>query len=138
MARAQAAFRLAFGVMLLGFFCMPIFGWKLPEVPPHAMEFRNALIDSGYVFPVIYAVYLCVGLAYVTNLFVPLATIVLFPITFNIVLYHVFLVPAKLPVTAIIVVPHAVMIAICWRAYGPLFTARFRRQWRHVQSGPRE
>jgi len=117
-------FRILTGIMLVGFFLMWVFAWKLPDVPPTAQKLREGLITAGYFFPLIGIVYLLVGVSYVTNRFVPLATIVLFPITLNIVLYHLFLIPETLPRTAVLAVPNAVMIYTCWDVYKPLLKAK--------------
>ena len=103
---------------------MGVSGWKLPEVPSDAKAFRDALLAAGYVFPTIITVYLLVGISYLTNRFVSLATVVLFPITLNVFMYHVFLAPSKLPFTAVLIIPNAVMIYACREAYQPLLRAK--------------
>ncbi len=109
------------GLMFLGFFLMWALDWELPSVPPAADSFRSALLQAGYIFPVIALVYLLVGLACVTDRFVPLAAVVLFPVTLNIVLYHLFLVQSKTPLTAFVVLPNAFLAYISRAAYKPLF-----------------
>jgi putative oxidoreductase len=117
-------FRILTGIMLVVFFFMWLFAWQPPDVPPAAQKLRDGLIAAGYFFPLICITYLLVGAAYLTNRFVPLATIVLFPITLNIVLYHLFLIPATLLRTAVLAVPNAVMIYACWDVYKPLLKAK--------------
>ena len=112
------------GLMFLGFFLMWALDWELPSVPPAAESFRSAILEAGYFFPAIALVYLLVGLACVSDRFVPLAAIVLFPVTLNIVLYHVFLVQSKILLTAFVVVPNAFLAYISREAYKPLFRSR--------------
>lgn len=110
--------------MLVVFFLIGALGWQLPEAPPAATALRDALFAAGYFFPAIYLVYLIVGVAYLTNRFVPLATIVLVPITLNVFVYHLFLAPATLPVSGVLVVPNLLMIYACREAYMPLWQAK--------------
>ncbi len=116
--------RILFGLMFIGFFFMWVSDWPLPDVPPRATKLREGLLAAGYFFPIINIVYLLVGVSYLTNRFVPLATIILFPITLNVVLLHLFLVQSMLPRIAILVIPQAVMIYACWDAYKPLLSSR--------------
>ena len=85
---------------------------------------REALLKAGYFFPTITVVYLLVGVSYLTNRFVPLATIVLFPVAFNVVLYHLFLIPSTLPVTGVLLIPNLFMFYACREAYRPLLQSR--------------
>ena len=127
MSTAWVALRIAFGVMLIAFAGMMTFGWDPPDVPARAGALRDQLAEAGYVFPTIAIVYLAVGVSYVAGRFVALATIVLFPITLNVVLFHAFLVPETLHLTAFLVVPQVVMLCACREAYRPLLRARPRR-----------
>ncbi len=122
--RLAKALQIMFGIMFLGFFLMWVFGWEPPSVPPAAESLRNALLEAGYFFPAVYLVYLFVGLACVTDRFVPLAAIVLFPITLNIILYHIVLVPSKIPLTTFVVIPNAYLAYVSRDAYRPLLRPR--------------
>jgi len=113
-----------FGVMFLAFFLLWVLDWELPSVPPEAESFRSAILEAGYIFPAIALVYLLVGVACVTDRFVPLAAVVLFPVTLNIVLYHVFLVQSKILLALFVVVPNAFLAYISREAYKPLFRSR--------------
>jgi uncharacterized membrane protein YphA (DoxX/SURF4 family) len=58
-----------------------------------ATLFVTGMVASVYLFPVIKVLEIIVGLAFVFGRFVPLATVVIFPIVLNIVLFHAFLAP---------------------------------------------
>jgi putative oxidoreductase len=116
--------QLLIGLMFLGFFLMWAFHWKLPGVPPAADSLRRALLEAGYFFPVVAFVYLLVGLACITDRFVALAAIVLFPVTLSILLYHAFLVQSRVLLTAFVVVPNAFPAYVSRDAYRPLFRPR--------------
>lgn len=117
------ALRILIGVMFLAFFLMAVLGWKPPEVSPPAQSLRSALLEAGYFFPIIYGVFFLVGAACVTNRFVPLAAIMLFPITLNSVLYHSFLNPPTLWISLFLVVPNLFLIYVSWEPYRPLLRA---------------
>ena len=120
----SGALRVLVGIMFLAFFLMAVLNWEPPEVSPAAMSLRTALQEAGYFFPIIYGMFLLVGAACVTNRFVPLAAIMLFPITLNSVLYHSFLNPPTLGIPLFLVVPNLFLIYISWEHYRPLLRAR--------------
>jgi hypothetical protein len=71
-------------------------------VPPLAGQFIGALIQSHYMI-VVFALELACGLLLLANRYVPLALTTLAPIIVNIVLVHLFLAPAGLPLAAVVV-----------------------------------
>ncbi len=68
----------------------------VPPPPEAGMKFLGALAGSGYFFPFLKSVEVLGGLALLTNMFAPLALIILAPIIINIFLYHFFLAPEGL------------------------------------------
>ncbi len=79
------AFWLVFGTNgFLHFFSPP-----QPSGP--AADFMQALENSGYVMPLVYATQIAAGLMLLTRYFIPLALLLLAPIVANILLYDVFL-----------------------------------------------
>lgn len=66
----------------------------LPEYTPHASAFLDALTATGYIFPLIGALEMLCGAAFVVGRFVALAAVVLAPIAVNIVLVHGMLDPS--------------------------------------------
>lgn len=84
--------RILFGLLLIVFGANKFLGFMpMPELSGGAGDFMGALAKTGYIFPVVGAVELGVGLLLVLNFFTPLALIILFPISVNIVLFHLFL-----------------------------------------------
>src|SRR5687767_8277842 len=90
---------LLFLVSSLGFFfnLMPA-----PELGEGGKLFFTGLIASKYVMPVVKVIELLVAISFLTGRFVPLATVIIFPITLNIVLFHAFLAPEGMIVPVII------------------------------------
>ena len=84
--------RILFGLILVVFGANKFLHFMpMPELSGQAADFMSALGKTGYIFPVIGAVELGVGLLLILNMFTPLALIILVPISVNIVLFHLFL-----------------------------------------------
>lgn len=87
-------------------------------------QFLDGILSTGYLFPLVKGVELAAGAMLVAGLWVPLATVLLAPIVVNILLYHLFLNPAGLPLATLIV---ALQVAVAWRhreAFAPLLRPR--------------
>ncbi|MBL4847338.1 MAG: DoxX family protein [Planctomycetes bacterium] len=96
----------------------------IPIPPPTgaAAEFMGGLAAAGYFFPLLKGTEIVVGLALLSNRFVPLALVVLAPITINIVAFNI-LEPAGLPLAILIV---GLQGGLAWyhrAAFRPLLTA---------------
>jgi putative oxidoreductase len=88
--------RILFGLVLLGFGLLGIYFYFVGVTPPMqypepAKKFMNALQDTGYMMLILSCLYVLVGASMLINRFVPLALILMTPISVNIVLFHVFL-----------------------------------------------
>jgi putative oxidoreductase len=95
-----------------------------PELKGVAKTFMDGMQATTYFLPLLMGTQMACGLAFVTSLFVPLATIVIFPITLNILLYHVFVDPKGLPV-AIPLILGNLFLAIAYRkSYAGLLSPR--------------
>ncbi|MFH1496374.1 MAG: DoxX family protein [Verrucomicrobiota bacterium] len=94
-------------------------------MPEGAVAFAGALVESGYMMPLIGITQLFVGLCLLTNLFVPLALVVFFPFMLNSVLFHVYLEPAGLPMAGVFMALNLFLAFLYRAAYRPLLTAKF-------------
>ncbi|HTI72189.1 MAG TPA: DoxX family membrane protein [Candidatus Limnocylindria bacterium] len=68
-----------------------------PELKGNAKIFMAGVEASVYLLPFIKITELVCGIAFVVGRFVPLATVVIFPVTLNIVFYNAFVGPEGLP-----------------------------------------
>jgi uncharacterized membrane protein YphA (DoxX/SURF4 family) len=95
------------------------------EMPPEkAMAFAMALMNTGYMMPLIKGVETLCGLLLLVNRFVPLALVLLAPVIVNIVAFHLFLAPSG---AAMVIVILGLELYLAWAyraAYRPLLTAR--------------
>ena len=67
-----------------------------PELHGNVKVFMDGVNASVYLLTLIKVTELLCSIAFLSGRFVPLATIVIFPITLNILLYHAFLAPEGL------------------------------------------
>ena len=75
-----------------------------PEMPEAAGSFYGALLGSGYLVPLLGATKLTAGIFLLAGILVPLALTLLAPVVVNIVLFHVFLDPAGMPIAIVVLV----------------------------------
>ena len=93
-------------------------------MPENAMQFLGALVNSGYMMPLIGATHLFVGTLLVFNRWVPLALVVFAPFMVNSVAFHLFLERSGLPMALIF---GGLLLYLAWvhrGAYRPLFQTR--------------
>lgn len=115
--------RILFGVILIIFGANKFLGFMpMPELSGQAGDFMGALGATGYIFPVVGAVELGVGVLLVLNLFTPLALVVLVPISVNIVLFHVFLDIGGIVPAAVVAGLNALFLIINLSAYLPMLS----------------
>ena len=63
-------------------------------MPEGAAAFGAALMNTGYMFPLIMGTQMIVAVLLLVNRFVPLALVLIAPVVVNIIGFHVFLAPA--------------------------------------------
>jgi uncharacterized membrane protein YphA (DoxX/SURF4 family) len=109
--------RLLFG---LAFFVFGLNGFlQFMANPPMSQEagaLMGAFAQTGYFFPLIKIIEIIVGLMFLTNLFVPLAAVLITPILVGITTIHLFLNPAGLPMMIILHLIHG-FIAYGYKDY---------------------
>lgn len=71
---------------------------KMPQMTADQTTFMTGIKVAKYLFPLIKVTELVAGLMLLIGRTAPLATIIIFPITLNIFLYHAFLGPKELPI----------------------------------------
>ena len=95
-------------------------------LPAGATAFAGALMNTGYMFPLIMATQLLVGTLLLLNRFVPLALALLAPFIVNSIAFHIFLEPSGRPMALIVL---AFELYLAWtyrRAFRPMLAARAR------------
>ena len=95
-----------------------------PEMKGNAKLFMDGIMATGYFLTLLKVTELVCGLAFVTGLFVPLATVVIFPITLNILFYHALVAPEGLPVAIPLMLGNLFLAYACRKNYKTLLAAK--------------
>ena len=122
-SKVTLALRIILGLILIIFGANKFLGFMpSPELPEAAGNFMGALANTGYMFPLIGAVEVIVGLLLILNKWVPFALILLAPVAVNMVLFHLKLAPAGIAPAALVTILNAVLIYVNWDKFKQLFT----------------
>lgn len=76
----------------------------VPEATGSVKIFNDGIAASIYLMPTVKVFELLCAIAFLSGRYVPLATVVIFPITLNILLFHAFLESSGLPIAALLLV----------------------------------
>ena len=116
--------RILLGLMFL-FASISYFVMPAPPVPEGQMKvYMDGLAASGYIMQVVKVVELLCGLAFVIGRFVPLANLVIFPISVNILLTHVFLAPETVAIAAAVFAANVFLIYAYRNHYSGVLAAK--------------
>lgn len=96
----------------------------VPEMEGDLKTFNEGLAASGYLVPLVKAVELLCALAFLSGRFVPLAVVVLFPVSLNILLVHSFLAPSGLPVAIFVLLGNLFLAYACRKHYRGVFAVK--------------
>lgn len=75
---------------------------KEPELTGNVKIFMEGMMATGYMMTVVKIFELACAISFLSGKFVPLATVVIFPIILNILLFHSFLDPSGLPIAILL------------------------------------
>lgn len=96
----------------------------MPPLQGMAGNFVGALVQSGYFFPFLKSLEVIGGFMLLTGFYMPLVLLVLFPITLNIMLFHLFLGLDGLPISILMFVAHLILLFGHKSYYKGLFVMR--------------
>jgi uncharacterized membrane protein YphA (DoxX/SURF4 family) len=77
---------------------------KEPEPTGSVKIFNDGIVASIYLMPTVKVFELLCAIAFLSGRYVPLATVVIFPIILNILLFHAFLQPSGLPIALLLLI----------------------------------
>lgn len=88
-----------------------------PSLSERAAAFSRALMNTGYMMPLIFGTQFIVGTLLLANRFVPLALALLAPFVVNSLAFHVFLEHSGLPIAIIVLALEAYLAWAYRKAY---------------------
>jgi putative oxidoreductase len=91
------------------------------DLPAPAMALMGAMMKSGYLFKLIGATEVVVGLLLILKKWTGLALVVLAPISVNMIFFHLALAPAGVGPAAIVTLINILLIYDNWDKYKGLF-----------------
>jgi uncharacterized membrane protein YphA (DoxX/SURF4 family) len=94
------------------------------QLPDKAQAFVAALMNTGYMFPLIMATQLLAGALLLANRFVPMALVLIAPFIVNSVAFHVFLEPSGLPMALVVLALELYLACTYRQAYRPMLAMR--------------
>ncbi|OIR08143.1 hypothetical protein GALL_96440 [mine drainage metagenome] len=97
-----------------------------PKTPiaPAAMAFAGALMNTGYMMPLIGITLLIVGVLLTINRFVPLALALFAPFIVNSILFHFMLEPTGRPMSAVFLLLELYLAWAYRSAFAPMLRSR--------------
>jgi putative oxidoreductase len=120
--------RILMGLMLimgsLVFFYNMVKQAEPPKLEGDMKVFFDGIIASVYVMPLVKIIELLCGIAFVSGRFIPLATVVIFPITLNIVLVNTFLGPKDLAPGLFLLLANLFLAYTYRKNYEPMLAAK--------------
>jgi putative oxidoreductase len=82
--------------------------------------FNEGIAASVYLIPLLKSIELVCAIAFLTGRFVPLASVIIFPVTVNIFLFHVFLASEGLPVAVFLIAGNIFLMVVYRKNYQTL------------------
>jgi len=122
--KAPTVARLLFGLVFFVFGLNGFLGF-MPQ-PPHegaAGAFLGGLAGAGYFFPLLKGTEVVAGALLLTKRAVPLALVLIAPVTVNILAFHVFLEPATAGMAVVLTLINVYLAWTVRDAYRPLFAS---------------
>jgi putative oxidoreductase len=95
-----------------------------PELKGNVKVFMEGITATGYLMTFIKVTELVCGLAFITGRFVPLAAVMIFPITLNILLFNVFMAPEGLLVGILLLLGNLFLAYAYRKNYVTLLAAK--------------
>ena len=122
---ATLVIRILIGILLL--FASLSYFFKFGEQPALVGDMKTVMdgfTATKYLMPLAKVVELICGLSFVTGKFIKISAIILVPITLNILLINVFLMPQGTPIAVALLLGNLFLIYRNWDSYKKLFVAQ--------------
>jgi putative oxidoreductase len=100
--------------------------FKFGEQPAPVGDMKTVMegfMASKYILPLAKSVELIAGLTIISGKFMKIGAVILVPVTLNILLINVFMMPEGIPIAAALFVGNLFLIYTNWDSYKGIFTA---------------
>jgi uncharacterized membrane protein YphA (DoxX/SURF4 family) len=94
-----------------------------PEQTGNIKIFNEGIKASGYLMTLAKVVELIAGLTIISGKFMKIGAVILVPVTLNILLINVFMMPEGTPIAAALFIGNLFLIYTNWDSYKGIFTA---------------
>jgi len=95
-----------------------------PEMTGNPKIFMDGMMASGYLLILLKVTELICGLALITGLFAPLATVIIFPVSLNILLFHLFTSQSDVGMAIVIVLLNLFLAYAYREKYKPMLAIK--------------
>src|SRR5664280_1214105 len=95
-------------------------------MPEGAVAFVGALMNSGYMMPMVSGTQVIVGALLLANRFVPLALALIAPVIVNIISFHAFLEPSGAALAGVVLVLELYLAWVYRGVYRPMLALRVK------------
>lgn len=116
--------RILIGALLL--FASLAYFFNFGEQPEPVGNMKTVMagfMATKYLLPLAKAVELICGLSFVTGKFIKISAVILVPVTLNILLINIFLMPEGIPIAAALLLGNLFLMYRNWDSYKGLFVA---------------
>ena len=114
--------RILLALILIVFGVNKFFGFMpKPKMPELAGNFMSAMMATGYLFKLVGATEVFVGLLLLFNKWIPLALVIIAPVAVNMIFFHLFLNPAGIGPAAVVTIIVIILMYNNWNKYKALF-----------------
>ena len=122
--------KLALGARLLLGLIFVVFGLNgllnflpMPEPEPAAGAFMGAMMETGYLWPLLKIVEITAGAFLLSGKFVPLGIVMLAPAAIPILGFGLFVAPSGLVMGLVVIILWLVLVVAYWRHFAGLLNA---------------
>ncbi|MES1182114.1 MAG: hypothetical protein ABUL44_04895, partial [Flavobacterium sp.] len=119
--------RILLGLLYAFFAAVVLFHINLGEQPAPtgaAKTFMEGMTASVYLLPLIKITELICGIALIAGLFAPLATVIIFPVSLNILFFHIFVAPDAMAMAIFIVLANLFLAYAYREKYKPMLSMK--------------
>lgn len=96
----------------------------MPPMPEAAGAFMGAMKNTGYMLPFLKLTEVVAGVLLLSGFYLPLSLIIIAPVLYNIVLFHIFLAPEGIPMAVVMLLLHSFLVYMNWGTFCGLLVCK--------------